>query len=378
MIPPRAIRKVLMTADSVGGVWTYALQLASELERHDVEVTLLLMGGKPSADQAREAGGLKNLSLLGTDLRLEWMADADADLQLAGELLLELEADLRPDVVHLNGVAHATLPFAAPVLSVAHSDVGTWWRACHGEALPPEWAGYSRRITAGIAAADMVVAPTQAYLRDVIALFGAPRSSRVIANGRDPARFAGVPKRDVVFAAGRLWDKAKNIAALCDAADGLSWPVLIAGEAVSPDGVSITLPSNVVPLGVLGADDIATRLAEAAVFASPARYEPFGLAILEAALSSCALVLGDIATLREVWGDAALFVDPDDADALRDTIEALLFDSERAATLGRQARRQALTYSSKRMGRDYMAAYQSLAASGRSRRAEREPLRAHA
>ncbi len=31
----------------------------------------------------------------------------------------------------------------------------------------------------------------------------------------------------------------------------------------------------------------------------PARYEPFGLSVLEAALSGCALVLGDIPSLRE-------------------------------------------------------------------------------
>ena len=53
-----------------------------------------------------------------------------------------------------------------------------------------------------------------------------------------------------------------------------------------------------------------------AIYASPARYEPFGLGVLEAALSSCALVLGDSPTLREPWSDAALFVPPDDHDAL--------------------------------------------------------------
>ena len=49
------------------------------------------------------------------------------------------------------------------------------------------------------------------------------------------------------------------------------------------------------------------------IYALPARYEPFGLSVLEAALSGCALVLGDIPSLREIWDGAALFVDPDDA-----------------------------------------------------------------
>ena len=195
------------------------------------------------------------------------------------------------------------------------------------------------------------------------AAYGPVRDGRVICNGRDPATFTPVSKRDMAFAAGRLWDDAKNIAALCCAAEGLSWPVLIAGDTVSPDGISIDMPPNVVTLGRLSARDMRARLAEASVFVAPARYEPFGLAILEAALSGCSLVLGDIPTLREVWGDAALFVAPDDTDALRDTVEALLFDSARSAELGRRARRHAQRYTSRTMAAQMLDAYRDLLAS---------------
>ena len=57
-------------------------------------------------------------------------------------------------------------------------------------------------------------------------------------------------------------------------------------------------------------------IARAAIYALPAHYEPFGLSILEAAMSGCALVLGDIPSLREIWGDAAVFVHPDNRDAV--------------------------------------------------------------
>ena len=56
-------------------------------------------------------------------------------------------------------------------------------------------------------------------------------------------------------------------------------------------------------------------MGRAAIYALPARYEPFGLSILEAALSGCALVIGDIPSLREIWADAALFVPSDGHDA---------------------------------------------------------------
>jgi glycosyltransferase involved in cell wall biosynthesis len=350
-----------MTADSVGGVWTYALQLAAELGRRDIEVTLLVMGGKPSADQAAEAARIRNLSLIATDFRLEWMCDPEADLVLAGELLLELESDRQPDVVHLNGFCHANLPFKAPVLVVAHSCVTSWWRACHGTTLPPEWSAYAARVAAGIAAADMLVAPTKAHVREAIALHGPPREARAIWNGRDAAPPDPSAKRPVVLAAGRMWDEAKNVAALCKAAEGLAWPVMIAGEAISPDGGAIETPANVIQLGRLGPAEIAARMSEAAIFAAPARYEPFGLAILEAALSGCALVLGDIATLRELWDGAALFVQPDDTEGLRNALHDLQSDPARVATLGAKARRRAERYSAARMANAYLDVYRTLA-----------------
>jgi glycogen synthase len=55
--------------------------------------------------------------------------------------------------------------------------------------------------------------------------------------------------------------------------------------------------------------------ARASIYALPARYEPFGLSALEAALSGCALILGDIPSLREVWLEAAPYVSPDDESA---------------------------------------------------------------
>jgi glycogen synthase len=373
--PPHPIRKVLMTADSVGGVWNYALQLIGELGKNGVEVTLLVMGGKPSPDQARQAAALKNLSLLGTDFRLEWMGEPEADLRLAGELLLELEAEQRPDVVHLNGYCHAGLPFAAPVLVTAHSDVSTWWRACRGTPLPEEWSAYEQRVQAGVAAADLLVAPTASYLAEFTERHGRPRAGLVIPNGRDPAEFSNGPKRAVALAAGRLWDEAKNVDALCRAADGVSWPVLIAGDTVAPEGAVLAPPPNVLCLGKLAPEDMAARMAEAALFVAPARYEPFGLAVLEAALSGCALVLGDIPTLRELWEDAALFVDPDDSEALRDTMEALLFDAERTEALGQSARKRARRYTAERMAAAYLQAYSRLAEAAPARARPPQRLR---
>ena len=86
---------------------------------------------------------------------------------------------------------------------------------------------------------------------------------------------------------------------------------------------------------------MARHLGSAAIFAAPARYEPFGLAILEAAAAGCALVLGDISSLRENWGGAALFVDPEDPPALQRRHHALIADPEERTRLAAAARDRA-------------------------------------
>ncbi len=101
----------------------------------------------------------------------------------------------------------------------------------------------------------------------------------------------------------------------------------------------------------------------AAIFASPARYEPFGLSVLEAAAAGCALVLADIPTFRELWNDAALFVDPTDPRALHRALADLCADMARCAQLQDAARTRSRRYALRRMIDSYVALYQGLFAS---------------
>jgi glycosyltransferase involved in cell wall biosynthesis len=110
-------------------------------------------------------------------------------------------------------------------------------------------------------------------------------------------------------------------------------------------------------LGRVSRAELDRAFETAAIFAEPARYEPFGLAALEAGLAGCALVLGDVPSLREVWRDAAVFVEPDDDDGLESALRQLIDDSRLRADYAVRARRRALTYSPQRMARGYLAAY---------------------
>jgi len=360
MTAPAAPARVLMTADAVGGVWQYALELARGLAGRGTDVALAVMGPPPSPAQRADAEAVPGLSLAEGDFALEWMRSAGGDVDRAGDWLLALEAETAPDVVHVNGYAHAALPWRAPCLCVAHSCVASWWRAVKGTEAPAEWDGYRARVARGLAAAGLVAAPTRAFLDEVDRLYGPLPRTAVIRNGRtDPALRPGL-KLPLVFAAGRVWDEAKNLAALDAVAAGLAWPVAVAGDTAGPDGAHRPL-QYARALGRLSAADTAAWMVRAAVFALPARYEPFGLAVLEAALAGCALVLGDIATLRELWDGVAVFVDPDDPAALRAALEGLIADPGRTETLGLSARARALTLSRAAMTDGYLEAYARLA-----------------
>ena len=343
-----------MTADTVGGVWTYALELARASP--EIEFAIATMGAPISAEQRGEASQLPNVQLFPSSYALEWMDDPWQEVDRAGDWLLEMAREFNPDIVHLNGYAHANMRWAAPVLVVAHSDVLSWWAAVKNCAAPRGYAEYRRRVLDGLNAADAVVAPTAAMLSSLRENYGWRGDGRVIWNSRDPQLFSPGKKRNVVFSAGRLWDEAKNLAALEAAAPQVRWPIQVAGDATHPNGSNLQF-RHVRALGKLPGDQLVKRLATSAIYALPVRYEPFGLSVLEAALSGCALVLGDVATLREVWGDAAKFVDPSDHRALAMTLNALIEDEAEREKLAARARSRALEFSPQRMAAGYRKVY---------------------
>ncbi|ATB28887.1 glycosyltransferase family 4 protein [Melittangium boletus] len=356
-MPP--VQRVLMTADTVGGVWAYALELSRALAERGVRVELATLGAPLSAAQWREARDLPELSIHESHYRLEWMEEPWDDVRASGEWLLDLEARLSPDIVHLNGFCHGALAWRAPALVVAHSCVLSWWEAVKREPAPERYARYRREVGRGLRAAACVVAPGAAMLAATERLHGPLRASRVIPNARRAEAFRPGPKEDFVLAAGRLWDEAKNLAALDAVAPGLPFPVWVAGETQHPGGGSARAP-HVRSLGTLAPWELAGWMGRAAVYAMPARYEPFGLSILEAALAGCALVLGDIPSLRELWGDAARFVHPDDEDGLADALRGLMRHRAQREGLAVRARSRALTFTPRRMVEAYLELYATL------------------
>ena len=325
--------RVLLTADTAGGVWTYAVELARGLRQRGVRATIAATG-------PREPGECDGLDVRWRPYALEWMADPWDDLAAANEWLLSLRDELRPDVVHLNGFAPATLPWRARVLVAAHSDVVTWWKAVHGDDPPAEWDRYRLLVQDAFRAAGSVAFPTQAHLDAVASAYALDGvECRVVPNGRSPLEPAR--KQAYVAAAGRAWDEGKNLAVLSRIESRVPWPMRIAD-------------------GTLPAEELSCLVAGAAVFAAPGLYEPFGLAALEAAGAGCALVLGDLPTQRELWNGAALFVDARDDGAVATALVRLARDGVLREELAAAARRRSGRYTVDAMADAYVDVYRRL------------------
>jgi glycogen(starch) synthase len=331
------IGHVLATTDTIGGVWTYSIDLATGFAARGIRTTLVSLNPAPSAEQRAQALAIPGLELVETDLPLDWTAATAAALAAAAAALGAIAKRYDPDIVHLHSPAFATgRPYSCPVVGVMHSCLATWWGAVRRGPLPADFAWRSRVVRQGLLSCDAVIAPTSSFAQAVARAYGIA-SPIAVPNGRAPAPSSGALRQRAVVTAGRLWDEGKNVACLDQAAALIDAPVLAAGPLSGPGG-SKTVLHHARAEGTLSSANTRLLFERSEVFASAALYEPFGLAVLEAALAGCALVLSDIPTFRELWDGVAHFVSPDDPRRFAAAMQRLLDDPREA---GEAARRRA-------------------------------------
>ena len=353
--------KVLMTCDAVGGVWQYATDLSAALAGQGVEVVLAVLGPESLFLEGKAE------FLIHTGLPLDWLAAGPEEVIAAGRAIAALAAEHDVDLIHLNSPALAAAgPFPAPVVVGAHGCIGTWFAAL-GEVPGPDFAWHEALVGAGLRAADEVVAPSAGHARLVRRHYDLATMPRVVHNGRAPADVVTGPAADHVLTAGRLWDRAKNIASLDAVAARIPVPLLAAGPVTGPHGETVA-PAHCRLLGTLAADALAAEFARRPIFVSPARFEPFGLAVLEAAQAGCPLILSGIDTFRELWTGAALFVE-DDAGSWVAAIERVRGDAALRAHLSEAARQRTARYTVDAMAAGMLTIYRALLATPERRAA---------
>lgn len=354
---------VLITADTIGGVWTYARELVTGLVYRGVYVTLVSFGNIPSPQQTAWMEPLDLLDFRPTGFKLEWMQESGPDLEASAAFLANVIDEVRPDLLHLNQFYYGALPVAVPKLVVAHSDVVGWFQAVHGVEKESAWLrDYRRIVNEGLARADLVIAPSRWMLDSLRRNYSLRASSRVIHNGRTPSLFNPyIGKDHYAVSLGRVWDLGKNAVLLTQ----IDLPLLtyLAGDNVNPEdkGQATAQARRLVYRGEINSAQLQHLLSRALIYIATSQYEPFGLAPLEAALSRCAILASDIPSFREIWGKNAVYFRNNDPESLESELQTLAADRDRCFTYGKLAYDHAVKhYRSETMVKNYLGTYGTL------------------
>lgn len=248
----------------------------------------------------------------------------------------------KADVVHGPNYRVPPTSRAAPVVSV--HDVSFE----HGPPIgSPAGRAHRRAVRAAVRAGAWIHTDSEYVAAEVCDIYPiephrvvtVPLGVRLPPPGPHPA-----PGSEYVLALGSA-DRRKDLATLVAAFDALASTnrdlrLVHAG----PDGDASSELTDLIDRSPhrdrilrLGWVDDGARSAlikQAAAVAYPSLYEGFGLVVLEAMAAGRPVVTTPVAAIPEVAGDAALYVEAGDADALAGALQRVLEDQELAAELG--------------------------------------------
>lgn len=353
--------RVLLTTDTVGGVWTFTRELAGGLLKAGHLVALVSFGRDTSATQeawVRETQETWSTRFYfeSSTTPLEWMDGNAQTFDEGAKVLRSVAARFRPDLLHASQFCWGALDLHTPTVITAHSDVLSWAEACRPSGLEDsDWLRtYVRLVTKGLAAARAIVAPTRWMAATVRRHFPVCSEVRIVANGvSSSSKEDHKPEARAMRAlcVGRVWDEGKGMDLLAQG----EWPmpVDVAGEVEFEGGQAKI--AGVRALGMLGEVELEREMRATAVYICCSIYEPFGLAAVEAGLCGCAVVCRDTASLREVWGDAAIYFS--DGSSLRMVLGKFMDDEELLARMQGLARNRAGLYTVAAMVEGYLQVY---------------------
>jgi len=130
------------------------------------------------------------------------------------------------------------------------------------------------------------------------------------------------------------------------------------GDQTLPDGLAAALDEGRVrQLGYVDEAELPALYANASGFAYVSLYEGFGMPIIEAMAAGVPVLTADRTATREVAGDAALCVDPESRDAIRDGLIRLQDDSTLSKRLREAGRQRAAAYTWQRSAEALKASF---------------------
>lgn len=346
--------RILISTSSSGSSYIFSIDLAKSLQNLGVEIFLAITG-IPLNDRQKKELAPFNHAYAG--YKQQWMENPWSNLLEAGQWLMKIKKQFKPDVVHLNSMTFGTLPWNVPVVSVIHSCMLERSKALHNNQPPRQWKKYKQMARASLRASDAVVAPGQSTLSAAAAIYGPFKSSRTIPQGRCAYTFRSGVKKSYIFSNGKLNDDAHNLKLLLEAAPEIDYPIYIADSQGHMNNKN--LPENVFLTGPLYGKKLRDWMSSASIYVLPAKYEPFGYSLVDAALSKCALIGGNITSFRENWGKAMHYVE--NKDELVKTVNRLMENKDDLYLCGQQAYETALeNFTLIKMARHYYQLYRQI------------------
>ncbi len=254
--------------------------------------------------------------------------------------------------------------------------------------LPAARRGWlEARLVETLKRARAVLADSQFTRNELLHFFPWLEPERVVVAhlGVDRQQFRPQPPEEVVRLRGRYClpprfilytgtlEPRKNLQGLLEAYSMLrpgmqrEYPLVLAGahgwqEGAFRDRLRRLRNQGVLrELGYVPQSQLATLMAAATVFCFPSLYEGFGLPPLEAAACGTPVLCSCAASLPEVMGEAAWYVDPLSPGAIAAGLERLLDDAELRGTLRERGLARAAGYTWAACAEETLRAYRAAA-----------------
>jgi glycogen(starch) synthase len=320
-------------APHIGGIETVVLDLAQRLQEAGDDV-LVVTHREPADLPVREtidAVGVRRFRFESPSRKAP--AAMKFLLSLPG-VARALNAEVRPDVIHVHGAANQLLPISRfatareiPLLITTHGEIRGDDQGIYGKSR------YMRAtLRHGVKRAAAITAPSEQPLGDLRRVAGYHgRPEVVVPNGITTADWASgtsTPASSIVLAWGRL-ERQKGFDRLLAA-----WPrvrcqlpharLLIAGDGNERRALEGALSPGASLLGQLDRPALARHLVHAQLAAVPSRVEAFGMSALEALAGGRPVLHSGVPALGELVGENGWSVPHDDPAALADGIVAAL------------------------------------------------------
>ena len=114
-------------------------------------------------------------------------------------------------------------------------------------------------------------------------------------------------------------------------------------------------------LGYVSNDDKLALLQNSSCFAFPSLYEGFGLPVLEAMSFGIPVLTSNVSSLPEVCGDAAVLVNPDKINEIKEGLNKILTDTNLREQLSNKAQKRAEEFSWQKTAKKTLEVYKSFA-----------------